>query len=286
MSTPSHASISDKAFTDGSVKENLNRLRQHGFTHLHLSYAWREPDPLTPEQIEALQRDLEETGMRVLDVHGCHPKGINLWEEDEEARRKALDLFLHRLHVTHSLGGDAMVYHVPAHVEPTDVVIDRFLDGLARAEETARALGIKVALENHFLLENDRRAFSAAFERFSDTYIGFTFDPGHANRSGNMDWLLDNCFDRLTILHLNDNDVVKDRHWLPFQEEGSVDWQRALSAIAASPYTKPLQLEVAWRSDIHETHEEFLADAARRFTKLTEIFAALRSAPQAEAPTA
>lgn len=261
------ASISDKAFGNGSVRENLHAFRRHGFTHIHFSLFWRAKEAMSPQQIESVKADLADAQLAVLDVHGCHPEGINLWDEGE-AREAALALFHHRLHVTHALGGDAIVYHVPTRVEPAPAVIERFVDGLARMEDTARALGLKVALENHFVAENDKRALAAAFERFSDEYIAFTLDPGHANRADNFDWLLTNCMDRLHILHLNDNDVVEDRHWLPGQEGGSVDWERVTGAIAGSPYCKPLQLEVRWDDELHTTQTEFLREAAQKLRHL------------------
>ena len=46
------------------------------------------------------------------------------------------------------------------------------------------------------------------------------------------------------MLHLNDNDGHRDRHWLPQDPRGSVNWDLVVECIAGSPYTKPLQLEV------------------------------------------
>lgn len=271
MSTPVpfEASISDKAFDKRSIRDNLQSLREHGFTHIHLSLHWLRAEPMSPQEVESLQEDLAATQMAVLDVHGCHPKGANLWEDDRDGREYALKLFRHRLEVTHAVGGDAMVYHVPTRVEPTPSVLERFTDGLARMEDYARSLGIKIALENHFVAENDKRALDAAFERFDDEYIAFTLDPGHANRSGNLDWLLQNCMERLYILHLNDNDAAQDRHWLPHHEQGTVDWNKVAKGIAHSPYPKPLQLEVRRYEEEHPTQEVFLQAAAQIVTDLT-----------------
>lgn len=263
-------SLSDKGFGGGSPRENLRAFRNHGFTHIHFSRYWSTTKRVTPGELEEIRADMEDSGMRVLDVHGYHTKEVNLWNEDGEGRSLAFDLFRHRLEVTRALGGDAVVYHVPTRVEPTDALIGRFVDGLARLEDTARELGIKVALENHFVAENDKRALAAAFEHFSDDYLGFTLDTGHANRSGNLDWLLRNCCDRLFVLHLNDNDVKEDRHWLPRQDGGSVDWAAVSRAIAAAPYQKPLQLEVRWDEALHATHAAFLQDAAREVSALHE----------------
>ncbi len=266
-------SIGDKAFKEGSVADNLAMLKRHGFTHVHFAHKWTDPLPLDDETLGTWCRALELTGMRVLDVHGCHPRGMNLWEEDETARSMALEHFAHRLRVAHALGADAMVYHVPVHVEPARDVLDRFIDGLARMEPLARELGIVVALENHYLAENDKRALSLAFETFSPEYIGFTLDPGHAMISGNFDWIMENCGPRLRSLHLNDNDGIKDFHWNPFAPAGRVDWHRVARFIAGSPYDKPLQLEVCFAVEQDGTHEDFLEGARLAAVRLASQIA-------------
>lgn len=254
-------SISDKGFGPGTPLDNLRRLRAHGFTHLHFAHKWTTPEPLTEEEIARWQADLVESGIRVLDVHGCHPKGVQLWSEDASSRASAIERLRHRLRVTHALGGDALVYHVPYHVEPTPAVLRWFIEGLRVVEPLARDLGLTVALENHYYTENDRRALSLAFETFDAAYIGFTFDPGHALISGNTAWILANCGPRLRILHLNDNDTLKDHHWNPFDPAGKADWTAIAAFLAGSPYRKPLQLEVCWDEARDGSHEAFLTRA-------------------------
>lgn len=155
-------SISDMAFGPGTVAENLQRMRAHGFTHLHFSHGWTSPDALAPEAVERWHEDLAASGTSVLDSHGCHPRGLNLWDPDSAVRARARERFQHRLRVTHALGGDAMVYHVPCHVEPTPEVLGWLIEGLQAAEPLARELDVTVALENHYLPENDRRALAVA----------------------------------------------------------------------------------------------------------------------------
>lgn len=254
-------SISDKALGDGPIRDELATLRQHGFTHVHFSQGWRSADPLNDEVIAEWQEALAASKMTVLDVHGCHPSQVNLWSDDPEKRQRALALFEHRLELTHALGGDAVVYHVPTRVPAGPDIIERYVDGLARLEDKARQLGIKVALENHYLPENDRFVLAACFERFSPDYIGLTFDSGHAVRSGNTDWLIEYCFDRLTVLHLHDNEPGYDRHWLPGHAEGHVNWTQVVRAIAASPYRKPLQLETGWNREMYPDHAAFVRAA-------------------------
>ncbi|MCC5847395.1 MAG: sugar phosphate isomerase/epimerase [Verrucomicrobia bacterium] len=256
------ASISDKAFApDVPLHENLRRIRAAGFTHLHLAHKWTKPEAFTEAEETEWTRALSENGIQVLDVHGCHCKGVNLYYGSDEEKQRAMDLFVHRMRLTQRLGGNAMVYHVPSKGPIEEGQIEDLLEALRRVEDLSRELGVTIALENHYLLDNDRRTFSAAFETFDADFVGFTFDPGHALISGNTEWLLKHCVSRLQILHLNDNDTVKDLHWCPLDPEGNADWPAIMRFVSESPYTKPLQLEVSWTPDHHGSHETFLAEA-------------------------
>lgn len=271
-------SIPDTALATPNTPEppaDPGPLADYGFTHIHLSRKWRSEELITEEEVEQLQQDLEASGLKVLDVHGPHPRALDLGTEDPENRQYAFDRFRHHLKVTHALGGDAMVYHVPTR-ECDDAAIARYIDGLQRMEDEVRELGIVIALENHYKAEIDKKTFTQCFEKFDPEYIGFTFDPGHASISGNIDWLLENCMERLAILHLNDNNGERDMHWNPFQAEGVVDWDAVAQGIAKSPYTKPLQLEVYWREDKHDSRLEFLEVAAEGAQKLQEQISQMR----------
>ncbi|MCC5790644.1 MAG: sugar phosphate isomerase/epimerase [Opitutales bacterium] len=259
---PEYFSISDKAFDfEVPYRENLQRIGEAGFTHIHLSHGWTRSEALTEEACQRLEEDLHATGIQVLDVHGCHPKNTNTWSSAKEARENAIRLLRHRLQVTKRLGGDAMVYHVPWNVEMSAHIVDLFIEGLKQVEEDARELGLSIALENHYRGESDRQALEAAFATFDESYIGFTFDPGHALISGNTEWILSHCAPRLQILHLNDNDTRKDLHWNPYEEAGQADWSAIEDFVRKSHYRKPIQLEVQWRQDLHPTHEAFLRSA-------------------------
>jgi len=170
--------------------------------------------------------------------------------------------------VTHRLGGDAVVYHVPTRQVAEAHNISYFIEGLKQVEDTARELGICVALENHYIPENDRSALETAFEAFDAAFIGFTFDPGHALISGNTDWLLRHCGPRLRVLHLNDNNGEGDRHWMPLDPEGKADWPAIMRFIADSAYDKPLQMEIRRHPDRYGEHEDYLAKAKQTMQTL------------------
>lgn len=262
-------SISDKVCKSGDVVADLTALRDAGFVYIHFSTGWFQADPMRIEELELWEQALAETGVGVLDVHGTLAPKVNLWAEDPETRALALQLLFHRLEVTHRLGGDALVYHAPNGAAPSRQVYERLVDGLARVEETARHLGLRIALENHYDAELTNRSLEICFERFAPDYVGFTLDPGHANMAGNLEWLCSNYYERLMVLHLNDNDGHHDRHWLPQDPRGSVDWDLVVECIARSPYHKPFQLEVNPPTD-GTCVTEFLKEAHARVVALQE----------------
>lgn len=275
-STP--ISISDKAFARHlSDRENLQAIRDAGFTYLHFDRYRNTKERMSEAVIKEWAQMLDETGIQVLDSHGCHGGGIELWAEDPELRQQAHEHFIHRLEVTKRLGGNAVVYHVPCKCEYSDALRDRYLDGLARLEPHARKLGLKIAIENHYLPDIDRGIFPAAFARFDPDFLGFTLDPGHGLIAGTLDWLVDSFLDRLTILHLNENDTTSDYHWNPFTPGGVANWDHIIAGIANSPYRKPMQLEVSWREDKHDSHHEFLAAAARAAHNISARVASCRA---------
>jgi sugar phosphate isomerase/epimerase len=273
-------SLSDKALHRGSktLTEELCNFRNHGVTHLHFSHVWTRPEAMSEEEVAQWEAALSESGLKVLDVHGCHPKDMNLWDEDAEARERAEELFRHRLELTARLGGDSVVYHVPVRIEPNPTVIERFVYHLARMVEIAQPLGLVIALENHYHTEADKRTLSACFDYFSPETVRFTFDPGHALISGNTDWLIANAFDRLHILHLNDNDGDRDLHRVPGEQGCGGDWNLICQAIAASPYRKTIQLEVWGDPEFYTDHDAFLRSSVAAGRKIAGQINDLRTA--------
>lgn len=246
-------------------------MRAQGITHLHFSTYWTRAEPIREEEVALWDAALRDSGVKVLDVHGYHHETYGqLWNEDPERRAVARRQHLARLELCAHWGCDAMVVHVPTAMKEVDAdTVNRFLDELADLEDAARDRGVTVALENHYNAQSDQVTIAAAFERFSADYIGFCLDTGHAMISGNTDWLLTHAVPRLKVLHLNDNDGMRDQHWLPLQAGGEVDWDRIVTAIAGSPYEKPLQLEVRRDPERHPEHAGFLAEAARVIGELT-----------------
>jgi sugar phosphate isomerase/epimerase len=272
------SSVIDQA--GGSAGANLIAIREAGFTHLQFSHMWQSPERMTRQEIEQWQAHLDASNLKVLDVHGAHAEytGVDLWAEDKDKRFRAVELFIHRLEVAGEFSAGAVVCHVPTYVEPSDNLTARYIDSLERIEGPTRRLGLKLAIENHFNAEVAKQTLTTCFERFEPDYIGFALDTGHASIAGNLAWLCKHCATRLKVLHLNDNGGTKDDHWLPKDEGGVVDWDLVVRAIAASPYDRPMQIEVFYDSTRYPSAEDYLVEAHSQLVEIDQAVQIMRRA--------
>ena len=125
----------------------------------------------------------------------------------------------------------------------------------------ARLTGVKVCLENLFVTRDGRalpRACADAGEacRYIDLLnaeagceaFGFCFDVGHANITGrNLAQDVRTLGKRLTVLHMHDNNGVRDQHMLPLTQKSAAgvptDWEGFLQALSEIGYAGPLNFE-------------------------------------------
>ena len=80
--------------------------------------------------------------------------------------------------------------------------------------------------------------------------------------------MLKDHYDKLTALHLSDNDGEKDRHWLPF--DGVIDYKTRVS-----PYLKktavPYTLELISDKEKYPDERDYLQEAYKRLDRLLSM---------------
>lgn len=129
----------------------------------------------------------------------------------------------------------------------------------------AKELGIIICMENLYdsvgghLIEgtgcNARKAVER-IDRINDKYraevLGFCFDTGHANLVGiDMESFLTTLGQRLKVLHIHDNDGIRDLHQIPFtfsksrENKSSTDWDGFLRGLRSIGFNKVLSFETA-----------------------------------------
>jgi sugar phosphate isomerase/epimerase len=127
----------------------------------------------------------------------------------------------------------------------------------------AKANQVTLSLENTWREDY----LTAVWNAFPDEGLGFCFDSSHANLRGQFNLLKDH-YDKLTDLHLSDNDGIKDRHWLPF--DGVIDYQTLVSpylAKTAIPYT----MELISDREKYPDERGYLKEAKMRLDRLLSL---------------
>jgi sugar phosphate isomerase/epimerase len=219
----------------GSPVDHLQLIAEAGFTHVHWSHQWYTDFLYSQAEIAQIKYWLSEFGLQVLDVHAS--RGIEKrWDSPLPYQRLAgVSLVKNRLILADQLGARAIVLHA----EP-DMPLEMQLKSLHELEPYVRMFGVSISVENFADVASHTR-LEQLFGEFSPDVLSFCYDTGHGNMNESGLDFLDNWKDRLSVLHIHDNDGSADQHKLPFS--GSVDWDRFAKILSGSAYTGPINLE-------------------------------------------
>ena len=136
---------------------------------------------------------------------------------------------------------------------------------LGRFAPIAKELGITICIENLYtnigghLIEStgcNAKKSAERIDRFNDRYgaevLGFCLDTGHANLVGlPFEDFIKTLGQRLKVLHVHDNDGIRDLHQIPFvfsrarENSSSTDWPGFISGLRSIHFDKVLNFETA-----------------------------------------
>ncbi len=222
------------------IDERLEHFSSAGFTYIHWSEHWTSNMFYTEAYAGHVAQMAERCGIRIQNVHGVsridrdRPFTAHQWHE----------LNANRIRFISWLGGDSIVVHLPlAHC---DHLFDSERDQSEKLIELllpeAQRFGVRLAIEN-IEARHCVRLFDHLFRIYPPEDLGFCFDSGHANVTGEMD-ILERYLDRLIMTHLHDNHGRADEHLLPGQ--GAINWKPIIQTLKKRPDLPCLNLEVVW----------------------------------------
>ncbi len=298
------------AIDDGNPQEGFARLRRAGFDCVDFSlHGYLINKEIYREEINAFFdapiRELEsffaphrEAARRAgITFHQMHmpypiyvPKGSQklntyLWNE---VAPKSMELcafmgckyiVIHGFKLARFLGSEEEEWK---HTEA-------FLEYLA---PMAKEMGITVCIENLYdgiadhLIEGpccDVRKCAERIDRMNEKYgaeiLGFCFDTGHANVIGlDFERFITTLGRRLKVLHIHDNDGVRDLHQIPFtftrtrENTSSTDWEGFIRGLRKIHFDGVLNFETgpalnAFPETLHEDVLGFIAKIGRYFAE-------------------
>jgi sugar phosphate isomerase/epimerase len=271
----------DYAADTGCPEPYLRRIAEAGFSHIHWCHHWNTDFLYSDSEIEQIGRWLDAFGLRLLDLHASDGREKRWASTREYERLAGVELVRNRLAMAARLGADAIVMHIPGRQPggPQPTAWDQVRRSLDALQPQAESLGVRIAIENG---EGNFADIRELFAAYPPSCLGLCYDCGHGNLTppGQAKPIgldeLESLMDRLAVVHLHDNDGLKDHHWLPFT--GGVDWPRLAGLLARSAYRKPVSMESNMHQHPGMDESEFLRRAAEAGARLTRMVAAAGAA--------
>ena len=247
-------SIWTDAFVELELEQALEKLAGVGWRTLEVAEAhWRRiGEREDPERAcEAVRRRADDLGVAFAQLHGysfdfCNP------DADTAA---GLETTIRSLNYAAILGVGQYVLHTssrPWGEEPGGYDQVRALnrDIVGRLAETARSLGVGIAVENTWDHPHPRRRFGTTAEELlwlveqtDPEVVGVCWDTGHAHIAGlDQPRAIRALAPALRALHIQDSDGTHDQHRLPY--EGTIAWEPLLRALGEVGYDGAFNLEV------------------------------------------
>lgn len=238
----------------------LEYICEAGFDGLML---WWEDDqgewPYSKEQMVTMTRSM---GLEIFNAHIANIHENFIWSDSKSKREKHLFTIRNTIEEI----ADQGVFNLVIHLCESDRVPPpgkQLFDSIEYLLPYAKANRVTLSLENTWRADY----LTAVWDRFFDENLGFCFDSSHANLRAHFD-LLKEHYDKLTALHLSDNDGEKDRHWLPF--DGVIDYQTFVSPYIGKT-TVPYTMELISDREKYPDEKRYLQEARRRLDRLIAL---------------
>jgi len=213
---------------------------------------------LNLKRIKILKKISEEMGVKT-SVHAPFAD-VNIASPVKIFRRKILERLKKSIMYASQLESEIWIFHpglktgLSMFYPSLDWKIN--LDSVRILAEYAESMDIKIAIENMpknvpAVLKNPEDF--AEFFKELDLDVGFVLDVGHAHMSGSIMEFLKKLKDKLTYMHIHDNNGKIDSHMAI--GTGTIDWDNVVKAIMQIKYDGIITLEVI--EDVRESIVKF-----------------------------
>lgn len=224
----------------GPEEDNLQRMAELGF-------AWIDIQPSMLMTFASL-RLARELGLAVSCVGASFglPDGAMLDSQDPAARTAAVAHMERSLAHAASLGATA-AYVIPG-MDDSKEGLRRYGDSVAAAAELAQKHGLTLGIEHFPGRALDTAAATLDFVRaINHPNLYLLFDSGHIQMRGeDPAAIIRRAGERLSYVHLDDNDGVGDLHWSLLDGVMTLDSLRAIfAALDEIGYNGGVSLELS-----------------------------------------
>lgn len=246
-----------------SVEETIRAIKNAGFDGVFLQ--WYNKDlPFSQEQQLKLCKRLGLT------IEFCHLgySGINnFWHEGEDGEN-LINQYLKDLDKLSKYGVKMVCIHLTSKSEayaPNEIGLKR----VKKIVEYAKTKNITVIFENVRIWGY----LEYVFDNLNYDNMGICFDSGHYHCYFNDKFIWDKFKNKIFLLHLHNNDKTDDLHFLPFDENGTIDWKELVNNLKEANYNGSIILESCYKNHyLGQSLEDFYKESFKQAKELRRMF--------------
>ena len=238
------------------------------------------------ESAKAIREKADSRGLKFYQTHGPMVTGLLKNFPLEYVQ----NCTVRSLEVASLLGAEAMVIHPiqdPLHKLGDESVYERNMEFFKYFIPFCEKYNVKIAIEN--MCKTDPKSgivhdgvcahpleFMKYIDDLNSPYATACFDTGHCSATGREPHdVIRIVGNRITCLHLHDNDYKSDRHMLPYSM--NMDWDEICKALADIDYKGHITMEASnftnkFPEEFMPTALKFKADVARFIAETVEKY--------------
>jgi sugar phosphate isomerase/epimerase len=246
----------------------LAEIAQAGAVSVEVFCASGHFDYRSPEAIRDLVDMLGEHHLELHSLHAPTERGssaqrdsgvsISISETERIRRIDAVDEIKRALEVAERLPFRYFVQHLAHGRHGSDPrKLDAAFSSLENLAVFAKARAVTIAIEN---TPGELTSPMSIQHFITDTHLHdlrLCFDIGHAHIEDAVETSFETMRSRVVTTHIHDNHGDKDEHLMPY--DGTIDWDKALGAIASAEEPLPIVLELKEQSTSNPALNEMRA---------------------------
>ena len=200
------------------------------------------------EWCKNLKAMADKAGLEIWSMHLPFSRKLDISLADDTARQEMIDLCADTIRLAPYLGLKKFVIHPssePIKDEDRPARIARSRESLTTLNKVAREQKVQLVVEclPRTCLCNTAEEMLKLLDGL-DTDIGICFDSNHLLKEKSEEFVA-KVGGRIKSVHISDYDGIDERHWIPGDKRGIIDWVKVVQELAQAGYEGPFLFESA-----------------------------------------
>jgi len=230
----------------------LTEMKKLGIDGVEISGALCLDPKISKEERIARSKDLktmmDKANLEVWSIHLPFSQRLDISLTDDKVRQEMIDLCADMIRQAPYLGFRKCVIHPssePIKDEDRPARIAHARRSLTILNKVAREEKVQIAVEclPRTCLGNTAEELLAILDGLDDD-IGICFDSNHLLKEKSEEFVA-KTGKRIVTVHMSDYDGIDERHWIPGDDRGIIDWVKVVDELAKAGYQGPFLFESA-----------------------------------------